>query len=169
MPAPAANGRLVPWLAAAAVALAGRPAAAAPTATPPSVALPASTGQPTVKLVHLELPEMPRRAVYERHLRQTLRREARRADWGAGSGSTIEYRYRVTHLALHRQGDVLRVDCTAVGELPRGKTAKSQLAFSGGAKEQDRLIKTVLEIVARGVITRLAELERRRRGVDSPR
>ena len=36
--------------------------------------------------------------------------------------------------------------------------------FSGPASERGATVKRVLEIVARGVVTRLAELERKRRG-----
>jgi len=38
------------------------------------------------------------------------------------------------------------------------------LTFSGPASTRDAVVVEVLEIVARGVITRLAELERTRRG-----
>ena len=59
---------------------------------------------------------------------------------------------------------VLRVRCTAFGRLPSGKTAKSHLDYGGDPKAHGEVVKRVLEMVARGVITRLAELERVRRG-----
>jgi len=95
-----------------------------------------------------------------------LRKEVRRVEWGAGRDNRIEYRFSVTKLELTVNGDVLEVSCTAVGALPGGRTAKSQLSFGGAANERQRVVKQVLEIVARGVITRLAQLERRRRGLD---
>jgi hypothetical protein len=88
----------------------------------------------------------------------------RRADWGAGAKNRIEYRFFVTELTLTEEEGVLRVRCTAVGKLPKGKTAKSRLSFSGDPHKKSELVKRVLDIVARGVITRLAELERVRRG-----
>ena len=93
-----------------------------------------------------------------------LRREGRHADWGAGRGSRVTFRFELTELRLDEQGDVLRVHCTAVGRLPRGKRARGSLTFSGDAAKRNELVERTLEIVARGVIARLAELERKRRG-----
>jgi hypothetical protein len=88
----------------------------------------------------------------------------RRADWGAGRGSTISYRFIVSELSITVQDGVLRVSCTAVGRLPKGKTAKGSLAYGGDPRKRNAEVTKVLQIVARGVITRLAELERIRRG-----
>ncbi len=139
-----------------------RPAGAtAPTAT----AAQSPAGRPRVVLDHLELPaSIPRASYYEQRLREFLQRETRRAVWGAGRGSTITYRYFVTELVIEQRGDVVRVRCQATGQLPKGKTAKGMLTFSGPASTRDAVVVEVLEIVARGVITRLAELERTRRG-----
>lgn len=128
-------------------------------------------GRPTVILDRLELPDdvadAPR---YERYLRRILKREARRATWGAGRGSRIEYRFKVTKLSLVMRGDVLTVSCSARGLLPGNKSARSSLSFGGDPRKPQQLVERVLEIVARGVITRLAEIERIRRGqLDSAR
>lgn len=121
-------------------------------------------GRPKLVLDHLELPdELPDAWYFKQKLREILRREARRATWGAGRESTITYRYYVKELRLVQTGDVLRVTCHAVGELPKGKTARGLLTFSGPASQRNEVVTKVLEIVARGVITRLAELERDRR------
>ncbi len=130
----------------------------------PGRALAKDDGRPKVVLDQLEFPVRMGASKYERHLRRVLQREVRKVDWGAGSDSTIEYRYRVTKLNVVQDGDVLRVSCEAVGMLPRGRTAKSQLTFGGSPREHTRLIQHVLTIVARGVVTRLAEMERVRRG-----
>jgi hypothetical protein len=122
----------------------------------------AARGRPTVVLDRLEMPPEVSKH-FERHLRQTLRRVARRADWGAGRENRIEYRFKLELLDLAREGTVVRVKCTAVGQLPRGRSARSQLVFSGDAAKQDAVVERVLDIVARGVVTRLAELERNRR------
>jgi hypothetical protein len=125
-----------------------------------------SDGRPTVVLDRLELPrELANAAALEKHLRATLRREVRRATWGAGRESRIEYRFAVTELSFAVSGQTLHVHCTALGKLPRGQTARSELRFGGALAERERLTRQVLDIVARGVVTRLAELERARRGL----
>ncbi len=121
-------------------------------------------GRPTVKLDHLEFPAMLGGKKYERYLRQALKREVREVDWGASSDSTIEYRFFVKELNISRKGDAIVVSCYAYGRLPRGRSAKSQLSFGGDPRQQSDLVKRVLRIVARGVVTRLAEMERVRRG-----
>jgi hypothetical protein len=119
-----------------------------------------------VKLDRLDFPtDVAGASYFEKRLRKLLKREARRADWGAGSGSKIRYRFAVTELVIDHEADVLRVRCAAIGRLPGGKSAKSNLAFGGDPRQKNRVVERVLEIVARGVMTRLAELERVRRGV----
>jgi hypothetical protein len=121
-------------------------------------------GRPTVVLDHLTVPDVPDRAQLERHLRRILRREAERVDWGAGKGSRIEYRFTVEKLERVDRGDgVLHLKCEAMGRLPRGKSARSKLAIGAASKDRKKASEHVLEIVARGVLTRLAELERARR------
>ena len=122
-------------------------------------------GRPTIKLDRLDFPkDVPNWWYYKKQLRRILRREARRTDWGAGRGSTITYRFVVRELSITGENGVLRVRCTAVGELPKGKSAKGSLSFGGDPRRRDAVVNQVLRIVARGVITRLAELERVRRG-----
>lgn len=124
-------------------------------------------GRPDVRLDRLDFPhDVAGSHALKLHLERVLRKEVRRVEWGAGRDNRIEYRFSVTKLELSVRGDVLEVSCTAVGALPGGRTAKSQLTFGGPARERQQVIKQVLEIVARGVITRLAQLERRRRGLD---
>lgn len=125
---------------------------------------PQRRGQPDVRLDRLDFPEgLAGGAALERHFRFHLKRAARRADWGAGRGAKIEYRVRVEELTATESGNVLKVRCTALGRLPAGKSARSQLSFGGNPREREHVLKNVLEIVARGVITRLAALERARR------
>lgn len=123
-------------------------------------------GPPAVVLDRLEFPrDVLGSSKFERHLRRTLRREARRVDWGAGRDNRIEYRFSVTKLRFELEDDLLRVHCTAVGKLPSGRSAKSRISFGGTPSERTRLVQDVLDVVARGVMTRLAELERQRRGL----
>jgi len=128
---------------------------------------PASPSEhPEVHLDQLVFPkDLLGAAGFEKHLRKVLKREAYRADWGAGSANRIEYRLVVEELRYTVEGHTLRIHCQAVGKLPGGQTAKSELTYGGDLAERVKLTQRVLEIVGRGVITRLAELERRRRGL----
>ena len=119
---------------------------------------------PRVKLDRLSLPpDLIGAKGFETHLRSTLRREVRRADWGAGAKSKISYRFAIEQLDLREADGVLHVTCTARGRLPKGKSAKSHIVFGGDPHERTKVVQHVLDIVARGVVTRLAELERARR------
>jgi hypothetical protein len=155
--------RLAVTLLIAACLVAASPAPADP--SPRGSRSAAPKGRPEVKLDRLDFPAgVAAAGAHKKRLKRILAREARRADWGTGRGSRIEYRFEVTELAISREGGVLRVRCSAIGRLPGGKSAKSQLSFGGDPAQAGKVIERVLEIVARGVITRLAELERVRRG-----
>jgi hypothetical protein len=121
-------------------------------------------GRPKITLDRLDLTSAPLAQGEEKYLRTVLAREARNADWGAGRGAHVEYRVRIDELSLTEETNVLRVRCSATGFLPKGRNATSHLAFGGEPKDRAKLVEHVLEIVARGVVTRLADLERRRRG-----
>lgn len=125
----------------------------------------APEGSPQVHLDRLDFPDVPGAAGYKRHLERFLRKEARRMRWGAGRDNRIEYRFEVVELSVRREGNVLRVTCSAVGRLPGKQSARSQLTFGGDPAQAQRVVNEVLEIVGRGVLTRLASLERRRRGL----
>jgi hypothetical protein len=157
-----------PWIVAACLAL----GLAAPTAlgTPRSSNVgeirTSPAGRPKVVVDRVDLPkDVQSPWLVRQRLLPILRREGKRADWGAGRGSRVAFRFQLTELDLAEQGDVLRVRCTAVGQLPRGKRARGSITFSGEAAKRNELVERTLEIVARGVITRLAELERKRRGL----
>jgi hypothetical protein len=120
-------------------------------------------GHPRIVLDRVSLPKVAGAEAYERHLRFVLRREGRRADWGAGRNSKITLRFVVEQLKLTARGNALEVHCSARGELPGGRRARSRLVYGGDPKQARKLVERVLEIVARGVVGRLAELERQRR------
>ena len=121
-------------------------------------------GRPTVRLDRLEfLPSIGATSALERHFRFALRQAARRADWGAGRRAKIEFRVTVEELTVSEGDGVVRVRCTALGRLPKGKSARSRIEFSGSPRERQKIVSQVLEVVARGVVTRLAALERERR------
>jgi hypothetical protein len=146
------------------LALGAGPARATPARSEPIEKT--SAGAPTVVLDRLDFPsDFTGHARYRQHLVGVLKREARRATWGAGRDNRVEYRFSVSELAFSLSGDVLHIRCSAIGVLPGGQRAKSELTFGGSLADRDQLIKQVLDIVARGVVTRLAELERMRRGL----
>lgn len=120
---------------------------------------------PRIKVDRVTLPAgIEDRRELERRLIQSLKREGRRADWGTGSDSTIVFRYTVDELTVKAKGKALEIHCSAHGELPRGRIARGKLDFGGDPRRKKELVWRVLEIVARGVVARLASLERQRRG-----
>ena len=122
-------------------------------------------GRPNIQIEKIVLPpDLGDAKGYAKYLKKRLLHESRRAKWGAGRNNVIQYRFSITELSIHEEGDVLRVRCTAIGKLPRGRAAKSHLSFSGDPRKRRKVVEHVLDIVARGVVTRLAELERIRRG-----
>ena len=147
------------------------PAAAEPDESepdePPPVArgiAPREVGRPTVKLDRLELPAgFPRNSELERHFRKQLTHAAHHADWGAKRGAKIEYRVKLEELSVRDGERVIHVRCTALGSLPKGRTTRTFIDFGGSPNERDKVVRHVLEIVARGIVTRLAAIERERR------
>lgn len=121
-------------------------------------------GRPHVVLDRLVVPpSFPEHRRLAKVLEKVLKHEARRVEWGAGPDSRITYRFYLEELEVSVDRGVLKVRCTAFGRLPKGKTARSKLEFGGDAREPRKVIDHVLTIVARGVLSRLAELERDRR------
>jgi hypothetical protein len=131
----------------------------------PRLAMITAKGRPTIKLDRLDFPEgIANSKHYKLFLKKRLLREAKRAKWGAGRNNVIEFRFAVKHLEITVDEDVIRVSCLAVGQLPKGKLAKSKLSYGGNPRKTRQVVENVLAIVARGVVSRLAEMERIRRG-----
>lgn len=121
-------------------------------------------GRPHIVLDRLVVPpNFPEHQRLAKVLHQVLQHEAPRVQWGAGQGNRITYRFYLEQLEVSVDRGVLKVRCTAFGRLPKGKTARSKLEFGGDARDPRKVIDHVLTIVARGVLARLAELERDRR------
>ena len=100
----------------------------------------------------------------EKLLEKLLKREARRADWGGASDGPVQASIEIRELMAIVDGDVVRVTCAGVGRIPGVGAAKSKFSFGGRPSERAKLEKHVLELVARGIVTRLAEMARQRRG-----
>ena len=121
-------------------------------------------GRPHIVLDQLVVPSsLPEHERIGKVLDKVLKHEQHRVQWGAGRASRITYRFYLEQLELSVERGVLRVRCTALGRLPKGKTARSKLEFGGDPKDPRKVVDHVLLIVARGVLARLADLERDRR------
>lgn len=121
-------------------------------------------GRPHVVLDRLEVPSnMPEHQRLTKVLTKLLKHEQYRVEWGAGRHNRIVYRFTLEQLDLTVERGVLKVRCTALGRLPKGKTARSKLEFGGDPARAHEVIDHVLAIVARGVLARLADQERERR------
>jgi hypothetical protein len=144
------------------VALAGT-ATSAPSRAEETGEEKALRGHPTIVLDELDLSKVPGALPEEKFLRDMLAKEVKNLDWGAGRGNRIEYRLKFEELSVEEGHAVVRVTCSARGWLPKGRQAKSRLTFGGEPSDRRAVVRHVLEIVARGVVTRLAELERKRR------
>jgi hypothetical protein len=125
---------------------------------------PREPGRPTVRLDRLEFPAgIAGGAALERDFRKHLKRAARRADWGARRGQKIEFRVKVEELSIRDSEHAVHVRCRALGSLPKGRTTRTFIEFGGDPSNRAKVVRHVLEIVARGVVTRLAAIERERR------
>jgi hypothetical protein len=122
------------------------------------------SGRPHIVIDQLVVPsDLPEHQRISKVLDKVLKHEQHRVEWGAGRESRITYRFYLEQLDLSVERGVLKVRCTALGRLPKGKTARSRLEFGGDPKDARKVIDHVLTIVARGVLARLAEIERDRR------
>ena len=121
-------------------------------------------GRPHIVIDQLVVPAtIPERQRVGKVLDKVLKHEQHRVQWGAGRESRITYRFYLEQLDLSVEKGVLKVRCTALGRLPKGKTARSKLEYGGDPAQAHKVIDHVLSIVARGVLARLADLERDRR------
>jgi hypothetical protein len=144
-----------------ATALCPRGAAAEPALIAPEEG---PAGRPQIVLDKLVVPpDTPEQQRVSKLLTKVLKHEAQRVKWGAGRDARITYRFYLEQLDLSVERGVLKVRCTALGKLPKGKTARSKLEFGGDPRHARQVIDHVLTIVARGVLSRLADLERERR------
>ena len=121
-------------------------------------------GKPHIVLDRLVVPNtVPEYKRVTRVLEKALKQEARRVQWGAGRESRITYRFFLEELEVTIEHGVYKVRCTAIGRLPKGRSARSKLELGGDPRDPRKVIDQVLVIVARGVLARLADLERDRR------
>lgn len=123
-------------------------------------------GRPEFHIDRLTFPPgIAREAELRRQLERALKLSAKKVDFGTGRGGRVEARFALTTLSYKLDGSVLSVEGALTGRLPSGRHAESTIRFGGRPSDEPKLTKQVLEILARGVVTRLADLERRRRGL----
>jgi hypothetical protein len=106
--------------------------------------------------------EVPAGEDYDRRvraLRGKLVDAARKVNFGGVESVVLSA--RMVEFTSITRGDVHRVSCTIVGRIG-GATARSRISFGGRPSEREALEKQVLTMVARGVVTRLAEIARTR-------
>ena len=138
------------------VAHAGEPALIGPDDGP--------EGRPHIVLDQLVVPaSLPEHQRLSKVLEKVLKHEQHRVQWGAGRGSRISYRFYLEELSASVEHGVLKVRCVALGRLPKGKTARSKLELGGSPADARKVVDQVLLLVARGVLSRLADLEHDRR------
>lgn len=125
-----------------------------------------SQGRPDFRIDSLSFPPgIAREAELRRYLEQKLKLAAKKVDFGTGRGGRVEARFILTNLSYRLDGSVLSVEGALSGRLPSGRHAESKIHFGGRPADEPQLTRQVLDILAQGVMTRLAELERRRRGL----
>lgn len=93
-------------------------------------------------------------------VQRILEKEGRRADWGRRREQPVEAAVEIRELSHVLDGDVVRVTCTAVGRIAGLGAAKSRFSYSGRPEDKVKLERRVLELVARGIVTRLADIAR---------
>ncbi|MEJ7735589.1 MAG: hypothetical protein WKG00_41180 [Polyangiaceae bacterium] len=114
-------------------------------------------GTTQVEWANVDAPSGPDQARLERTLRKLLVKASKKASFG-GRGGKVRVSARVSELVWEDKGDVVRLSCTVVGRIEGGPSAKSRISFGGAPAQRAALEKQVLEMVANGVVTRLAEI-----------
>lgn len=115
-----------------------------------------------VEWSEVKLPDDARQKKRQALLRKVLAQESRRADWGRHKSGVVRASVTVTQFQVVRRDDVMRVTCTAVGKLEKGPSARTHFSFGGHPDQQDKLEQTILTLIGRGIVTRLAALARQR-------
>ncbi len=115
-----------------------------------------------VEWTEVVLPDDERRSVRTAVLKAILKKESRHADWGQQPDGKLQAAVKVEEFTVSRKQDVVRVTCKAVGTLGKGPAVRTHFSFGGHPNEQEKLEKTVLTLIAQGVITRLAAIARGR-------
>jgi hypothetical protein len=90
-----------------------------------------------------------------------LKKSARHVDWGKKK-EAVRVAARITRFDWQELDDVLRLEITAVGRVEGGSEVRSRVRVGGRPTERAKLEREGLRIVAEGLVTRLAEVVRRK-------
>lgn len=113
----------------------------------------------TVEIGDVAVPPGDGQKQAEKRLRNALREAAKEADFG--KVKSVKIAAKLVEWKVEKSDDVLRITCTLVGRVEGGKSARSHLSYGGRLDEQTKLEKLVVRMVARGLLTRLAQLAQR--------
>ncbi|MEZ4301243.1 MAG: hypothetical protein R3B70_40285 [Polyangiaceae bacterium] len=119
-----------------------------------------ASGKTTVTWTKIDVPDKDNAAALTKSLKAILTKAAKKANFG--KAKKVSFSVKLVELTSEQKGDVHRVTCTIVGRIPGGPSAKSRISFGGSPAEKAKLEKQVLTMVAKAVVTRLAEIVRSR-------
>ena len=99
-----------------------------------------------------------------KELSKLLKTATKRADWGKRKDKKAFYALsaKVTKFEWQETAGVVHLDVVAVGKLKGGAGVKTKIRVGGKPTDRKKLEKDGLRIVAEGLVTRLAELVRRK-------
>lgn len=110
------------------------------------------------------LPERKDQLRVELMLKEILEKETRKARWGKGYSGDVEATIDLREFHARIDGNIVRVTCAALGKIKELGVARSRFSYGGRVEQRAQLEKHILELVARGIIVRLAELAREKYG-----
>jgi hypothetical protein len=94
-------------------------------------------------------------------LTSLLKKAGRHADWGKGK-SQVRLKARVAKLEWQEQEGVVRLELAVIGRVESGPEVRSRIRVGGKPSDRAKIEREGLRIVAEGLVTRLAEIVRRR-------
>jgi hypothetical protein len=121
----------------------------------------AQSAKARVVWTEISMPSDQARPELERHLRDVVKRQAGRMDWG--SDKTVEAKIEVTELSVVTGNGVVRVTCAGNGRLSAGqggRIARSRFSMGGRPAARAALERQLLTMLGRGLVTRLADIAR---------
>lgn len=127
-------------------------------------AKPHALGKSMVTWTEVQVRDGNDSARLEALLKNILKDESRKVDWGKKLLDPLDATISVKDFKTEVHGDVVRVSCSATGKIKGLGVAKSRFSYGGHPHEKAKLEKHVLELVSRGIVTRLAEMVRERAG-----
>jgi len=106
------------------------------------------------------VPERKDQARIQYLLKEILEKESKKARWGKGYTDDVDATIDVREFVSSTDHEIARVTCSAVGRIAGLGTTRSKFSYGGKVEQRAQLEKHVLELVARGIVVRLAEIAR---------